>query len=155
MFHVLRENLPLHQLSVTYWNFDNLIGKHVNIYTYICIQCDQQYYYTHYNRKYHLILYSYLNPLNQLTTHKLTQRENVCEYYFMVIVTCTIRNIIIPMMAFSSYKTQGIAFPQLYNLLKDIIKCHLFVPMECTVLDQEIGQLGVSSSTKFVKYAFS
>ena len=135
MFHVLRENLPLHQLSVTYWNFDNLIGRHINIY-------NSEYQYTHNNRKYYLILCSYLNPLKWLTMHrlhKLSQRGNVCEYCFMCIVTCTIRNIIIPMMAFSSYKTQGIAFPQLYNLLKDIIKCHLFVPMECTVLDQEIG----------------
>ena len=151
MFHVLRENMPLHQLSVTYRNCDNLIGKHINIFSYGY----SQYYYTHDNRKYYLILYSYLNPLNQLTTHKLCQRENVCEYHFMGIVTCTIRNIIIPMMAFSSYKTQGIAFPQLYNLLKDIIKCHLVVPMECTVPYQDIGQLDVSSSTKFVKYAYS
>jgi len=57
----------------------------------------------------------------------------------MGIVKCTIRNIIIPMMTFTSYNTQGIAFPQLYNLLKDTIKCHLFVPMDCTLPDQNIG----------------
>lgn len=87
--------------------------------------------------------------------HKLSQRGNVCEYYFMGSVICTNWNIIIPMMAFSSYKTQGIAFPQLYNLLKDIIKCHLFVPMECTAPDQDIDQLDVLSSAKLVKHAFS